>query len=108
MLQALTNVLDNALKFGPPTQTVLVSAARHDALVRITIDDEGPGIPPELRERIFTRYFRANRAASAEGAGIGLSVVRDIVVKAGGCARAEAASGGGARIVLDLPAADDS
>jgi signal transduction histidine kinase len=108
LLQALTNVLDNALKFGPPTQTVLVSAARVGAMVRISVEDEGPGIPPALRERIWTRYFRANGASDAEGAGIGLWVVRDIVMKAGGCVCAEEASGGGARIVLDLPAADDS
>lgn len=108
LLQALTNVLDNALKFGPPTQTVLVSAARAGALVRIAVEDEGPGIAPMLREQVFDRYFRASDVADAEGAGIGLWVVRDIVVQAGGCVRAEAASGGGARIVLDLPAADDS
>jgi len=108
LLQALTNVLDNALKFGPPTQTVLVSAAREGAMVRVAIEDEGPGIPAALRERIFERYFRANDSSSAEGAGIGLSIVHDIVKKAGGCVRAEDASGGGARIVIDLPAADDS
>ncbi len=108
LLQALTNVLDNALKFGPLTQTVLVSAAREGALVRIAVEDEGPGIPPAFREQVFDRYFRASDLASAEGAGIGLWVVRDIVVQAGGCVRAEAASSGGARIVLDLPAADDS
>ena len=108
LLQALTNILDNALKFGSPTQTVLVSAARDGAMVRIAVDDEGPGIPPALRERIWTRYFRANGDASAEGAGIGLWVVRDIVEKAGGSVRAAEASGGGARIVIDLPSADDS
>ncbi len=108
LLQALTNVLDNALKFGSPTQTVLVSAAREGAIVRIAVEDEGPGIPPALRERIWTRYFRANGESEAEGAGIGLWVVRDIVEKAGGHVRADEASGGGARIVLDLPAADDS
>lgn len=108
LLQALTNVLDNALKFGPPTQTVLVSAAREGAMVRVAIEDEGSGIPAALRERIFERYFRANDSSSAGGAGIGLSIVHDIVKKAGGCVRAEDASGGGARIVIDLPAADDS
>ncbi len=108
LLQTLTNVLDNALKFGPPTQTVLVSAARVEALVRMAIEDEGPGIPLALRERVFERYFRANDAASEDGAGIGLWVVRDIVKNAGGCVRAETSNAGGARIVIDLPAADDS
>jgi signal transduction histidine kinase len=108
LLQALTNVLDNALKFGSATQTVLVSAAREGAMVRITVEDEGPGIAPALRDRVWTRYFRANGDSDAAGAGIGLWVVRDIVVRAGGRVRAEDAASGGARIVIDLPAADAS
>lgn len=108
LLQALTNVLDNALKFGSPTQTVHVSAARNGIMVRIAVEDEGPGVPPELRERIWTRYFRANADSDPAGVGIGLWVVHDIVEKAGGRARAEDGAHGGARIVLDLPAADDS
>ena len=108
LLQVLTNVLDNALKFGSATQTVLVSATREGSLVRIAVEDEGPGIPEALRDRVWTRYFRANGDSDAGGAGIGLSIVRDIVVSAGGCVRAEDGARGGARIVLDLPAADDS
>jgi signal transduction histidine kinase len=106
LLQALTNVLDNALKFGSATQTVLVSAAREGAMVRIAVEDEGPGIAPALRDRVWTRYFRANGDSDAAGAGIGLWVVHDIVVRAGGRVRAEDAASGGARIVIDLPAAD--
>jgi signal transduction histidine kinase len=108
LLQALTNVLDNALKFGSATQTVLVSAASEGSMVRIAVEDEGPGIAPELRDRVWTRYFRANGDSDTAGAGIGLWVVRDIVVRAGGRVRAEDAPGGGARIVIDLPAADVS
>jgi signal transduction histidine kinase len=108
LLQVLTNVLDNALKFGSATQTVLVSATREASLVRIVVEDEGPGIPEALRDRVWTRYFRANGDSDAGGAGIGLSIVRDIVVSAGGRVRAEDGARGGARIVLDLPAADDS
>ncbi len=108
LLQALTNVLDNALKFGSATQTVLISAAREGSLVRITVEDEGPGIAPALRDRVWTRYFRANGDSNVAGAGIGLWVVRDIVVRAGGRVCAEDAASGGARIVIDLPAADAS
>ena len=108
LLQALTNVLDNALKFGSATQTVRVSAATEGATVRIAVEDEGPGIAPALRDRIWTRYFRANGSSETAGAGIGLWVVHDIVVRAGGRVRAEDASSGGARIVIDLPAADVS
>ena len=108
LLQVLTNLLDNALKFGSATQTVLVSATREGTVVRIAVEDEGPGIPEALRDRVWTRYFRANGDSDAGGAGIGLSIVRDIVVSAGGRVRAEDGARGGARIVLDLPAADDS
>jgi len=106
LLQALTNVLDNALKFGSASQTVHVSAAHEGATVRIAVEDEGPGIAPALRDRVWTRYFRANGDAETSGAGIGLWVVHDIVVRAGGRVRAEDAASGGARIVIDLPAAD--
>ena len=108
LLQALTNVLDTALKFGSATQTVLISAAREGSLVRIIVEDEGPGIAPALRDRVWTRYCRANGDSNAAGAGIGLWVVRDIVVRAGGRVCAEDAASGGARIVIDLPAADAS
>jgi len=108
LLQALTNVLDNALKFGSATQTVLVSAAREGSMVRIAVEDEGPGIAPALRDRVWTRYFRANGDPETAGAGIGLWVVHDIVVRAGGRVHAEDAASGGARIVIDLPAADVS
>ena len=108
LLQALTNVLDNALKFGSATQTVLVSASREGSMVRIAVEDEGPGIAPALRDRVWTRYFRGNGDSETAGAGIGLWVVHDIVVRAGGRVHAEDAAGGGARIVIDLPAADGS
>ena len=108
LLQALTNVLDNALKFGSPTQTVLVSAAQEGSMVRIAVEDEGPGIAPELRDRVWTRYFRANGHSETAGAGIGLWVVHDIVVRAGGRVHAGDAASGGARIVIDLPSADAS
>ena len=108
LLQVLTNVLDNALKFGSASQTVLVSATREGALVRIAVEDQGPGIPEALRDRVWTRYFRANGDSDAGGAGIGLSIVREIVLSAGGRVCAEDGERGGARIVLDLPAADDT
>jgi signal transduction histidine kinase len=108
LLQALTNVLDNALKFGSASQTVMVSAVRDGGIVRITVEDEGPGIPHAVRHRIWNKYFRANGASDASGAGIGLWIVRDIVVRAGGRVHADDAAKGGARVVIDLPAADDA
>jgi signal transduction histidine kinase len=105
--QAMTNVLDNALKFGPAAQTVTVSVERDGSVVRISVDDEGPGIPQEQRESIWTRYFRIDTQHDAAGAGIGLWLVRDIVQQAGGRAWVEDSACGGTRIVLELPAAGE-
>jgi signal transduction histidine kinase len=87
---------------------VMVSAVRDGGIVRITVEDEGPGIPHAVRHRIWNKYFRANGASDASGAGIGLWIVRDIVVRAGGRVHADDAAKGGARVVIDLPAADDA
>lgn len=106
LLQALTNLLDNALKFGPVGQTVRVSAASTAGVVRITVQDEGPGIPAEQRDRIWSKYFRINDTEEYPGAGLGLWIVRDIALKAGGNVRADQPEGGGACMVLELPAAD--
>ncbi|MDQ2890469.1 MAG: HAMP domain-containing histidine kinase [Gemmatimonadota bacterium] len=108
LLQALTNVLDNALKFGPAAQTVVVSTERDRSMIRISVEDEGPGIPQAQRERIWTKYFRASDTPTPPGAGIGLWIVRDIVAAAGGRVWVDEAKSGGTRIVLELPAADES
>jgi two-component system, OmpR family, sensor histidine kinase MprB len=81
---------------------------RDRSIVRISIEDEGPGIPEAQRERIWNKYFRADERSQWTGAGIGLAVVRDIVVKAGGRVWADAADSGDARIVLELPAGEES
>lgn len=106
LLQVVTNLLDNALKFGPAAQTVRISADGDAARVRITVDDEGPGIPPADRSRIWTRYFRVSDTEEIAGSGIGLWIVRDVALRAGGRVWADQSETGGARIVLELPAAE--
>ncbi len=115
--QVLLNLIDNALKYGPRGQTVTVSLAREDAAgadkapdgaqhrVVIMVDDEGPGVPPAMRERIFERFGRLNDpevADSPPGLGIGLYVVRRIVEAMGGTIHVTDAPGGGARFVVRL------
>ena len=103
--QIVLNLLDNALKFGPPAQTVRLIVDRTDTRARIAVDDEGPGIPVADRSRIWSPYVRLRREKSAphEGSGIGLAVVSELAALHRGAAFVEDAPGGGARFVVELP-----
>jgi signal transduction histidine kinase len=113
--QILLNLLDNAAKYGPAGQTISVGAAPAPATngdrVRFWVEDQGPGIPAADRGRVWEPYVRLNRDAESAtgGSGIGLSVVRELVVLHGGGAWIEAGgAGGGARVVVELPARSDA
>ena len=103
--QVLINLLDNAVKYGPAGQTVRISLATAGSSARVTVTDEGPGVPAREREAIWTPFFRGN-AASAQGAGgsgIGLAIVKDLVAQMGG--RVEVVSSpSGAAFQVELPA----
>ncbi|HYC58876.1 MAG TPA: HAMP domain-containing sensor histidine kinase [Thermoanaerobaculia bacterium] len=103
--QIVLNLLDNAVKYGPDAQTIRVEVARAGDAIRIAVDDEGPGIPPRQRERIWRRYVRLERerTRAIAGAGIGLAVVRELAALHGGRAWCEDGSRG-ARFVVELPA----
>jgi signal transduction histidine kinase len=103
--QILLNLLDNAVKYGPSGQTIVVGSEVAGDRARIWVEDQGPGIPHEHRQRVWEPYVRLNRQTEATtgGSGIGLSVVRELVSLHGGRTRAEGAPGGGARIVIELP-----
>jgi signal transduction histidine kinase len=105
------NLLDNAVKYGPRGQTVRVvlggpgvRESGGPGEVRIEISDEGPGVPPTDRERIWRAYQRGADPGAVAGSGIGLSVVRDVVAQHGGRAWVEDAPDRGARFVVVLPA----
>jgi signal transduction histidine kinase len=103
--QVLVNLLDNAVKYGPVGQEVVIGVAPAPGIWRLTVDDQGPGVPARDRRRVFRRYERLDRerGRAIAGAGIGLAVVRDIVALHGGRARVETAARGGARFVVELP-----
>ena len=110
--QMLLNLLDNAVKYGPPAQVVTVGLAAGEQRARIWVDDEGPGIPPADRERVWDRFWRLerDRGSAVAGTGIGLAVVRELVALHGGRAwvedpqpRAAANGGCGVRFVIELP-----
>jgi signal transduction histidine kinase len=104
--QVLLNLLDNAVKYGGGGTVVTVTVDRASGMARVTVDDQGPGVPPRARERIWDRFARLERDVdtAVAGSGIGLAIVADLVEGHGGRYRVESAPGGGARFVVEFPA----
>jgi two-component system, OmpR family, phosphate regulon sensor histidine kinase PhoR len=102
----LLNLVDNAIKHGPAAGLVRITADRTDAgRVRIAVQSDGAGIPPEARDRIFERFYRLDRARSREagGTGLGLAIVKHIVQSHGGEVWVESEPGHGATFYFTLP-----
>ncbi len=105
LAQILTNLLDNAVKFSPDGGTVTVEAHRHTAHVEVRIVDEGQGIPEAERERIFSKFHRAESGRGAGGAGLGLFIARGLVTAMGGRIWVDSVEGGGSSFAFELPLA---
>jgi two-component system, OmpR family, sensor kinase len=98
--RALRNVVENAIEFSPAGGCVRIFTAPG----RVQVADEGPGVPPELRERIFDRFFRADpsRDRQTGGTGLGLAIARELVNAHGGTIRAEPTPSGSV-FIIELP-----
>lgn len=105
--QALDNLLGNAIAYTPEGGRIMVAVCCEGNAVLTTVEDEGPGIPEDQRERIFKRFKRLGDDDTVRpGTGLGLYIVRTIVEAHGGSVHAEAVGvGRGARFVIELPAA---
>ena len=98
------NLLDNAARYSPPGATVRVEIANSGGTARLSVSDDGPGIPRELRERVFESYYRIPGAAG-EGSGLGLAIVREIAAQHGASVElTDDDSGRGTRVVVRFPA----
>ncbi|RVW06761.1 HAMP domain-containing sensor histidine kinase [Rhodococcus spongiicola] len=107
--RAVLNVLDNAAKWSPSGERVDVRMRQvGDRLLELTVDDAGPGIPPEERELVFERFYRSTASRSMPGSGLGLAIVRQVVVKHGGTIAVETSERGGALIRIVLPGEPDT
>jgi NtrC-family two-component system sensor histidine kinase KinB len=108
LAMVVSNLLANAAKYTPAGGQVRVRTGATGNQVTIEIDDSGPGIAPELRERVFERFFRVGNenpsALAAAGAGIGLYIARQVSEAHGGTIVCEASPLGGARFVVTIPA----
>jgi two-component system sensor histidine kinase KdpD len=103
--RAVANVVENAVKYSPPHEPVLVSASSLDDRVEVRVVDRGPGVPDEAKERIFAPFQRHGDAPRGSGVGLGLAVARGFTEAMAGTLAAEDTPGGGLTMVLSLRAA---
>jgi signal transduction histidine kinase len=102
--QVVEHLVENAVKYAPPGTTITVTTALVEGTVRVGVSDEGPGIPPEWRERVFEPYAR-RETHTARGSGIGLFAAKRLSESMGAHLWCEPADPSGARFVIALPAA---
>ena len=103
--EALGNLLDNSVKYSPESSRIRVSVKALELFVRISVEDEGPGIPVEERAQIFERFYRGKNAAREEGNGVGLYLTRMILQRERGYVKVSSGARGGSCFHLYLPKA---
>ena len=105
MRQVFTNLLVNAAKFSKPRDAIEIALGSKGDRVIFEVRDHGEGIPAQLREKVFERFFRADNSRNREtgGSGLGLSIVKTIVTRHGGDIKALETPGGGATFRVTLP-----
>ncbi len=107
LVRALTNLLDNAVRYSDPDSRVTVAVEERDDKIAVCVSDEGVGIPRAELERVFERFYRVDRARSREtgGTGLGLSIVRHVATNHGGRVFLESKPGEGSTFTVELPMA---
>jgi two-component system sensor histidine kinase KdpD len=103
MVQVLTNLLDNAVKYSRSGMPVEVNARIHDTMLEIEVTDRGIGIPPADLVRVFDKFYRVQQPGSVIGSGLGLSICKGIIEAHGGRIWAKNREGGGTAVTFTLP-----
>ena len=101
--RAPVNLLDNAAKWSPPGGVVRVSLRAAQRRAVLIIDDSGPGIPPEEREKVFERFYRAAESRAMPGSGLGLAITRQVLERHGASISVDESDDGGTRIRIIFP-----
>jgi signal transduction histidine kinase len=106
--QVVTNLLSNAVKFARPGKDpeVVIRAEARGGSVRLWIEDNGIGFPPEYQERVFGLFQRLNPVEAFPGTGVGLAIVRRATERMGGTSGVESVPGQGSRFRIELRSAD--
>jgi Amt family ammonium transporter len=105
LVQVVTNLLSNALKFSPEGAPVEVSTARREGMIRVSVRDQGPGLPPSFHDLVFEKFTQADTSDRRRlgGTGLGLSICRAIIEDLGGRIDFETGAGAGTTFFFDLP-----
>jgi signal transduction histidine kinase len=103
VVQVLYNLLANAVGFSPPDATITVSARRTDHSVAFAVTDSGPGIPPDVKDKVFDWFESHSNGSRHRGAGLGLSLVRSFVELHGGKVRVDSTLGKGTTVTCEFP-----
>ncbi len=107
LLQSMTNLLDNAIKFSPENSAVTVSLTEEPEQMRITIADQGPGIDKDQQQAIFEKFNRGKQVPGQEGFGLGLNFVHQVIHRHGGEIRVASGPENGAVFIIYLPKQPD-
>jgi two-component system, OmpR family, sensor kinase len=108
LAQVFTNLVDNGLKYTPPGGQVTVRLSTLETKAVISIQDSGPGIPPEDLERIFERFYQVDKSrhrGPGYGSGLGLAIVKEIILAHDGIITAQGSQGQGSVFVVKIPLA---
>jgi signal transduction histidine kinase len=105
--RVVANLLSNAAKYGPESEAIVVEIEGQGDQVRVSVHDQGPGIPADQQSGLFERFYRVRARNEAPGIGLGLAIAHGIIEAHGGSMGIESAPGQGTTVWFTLPAADE-